>query len=196
LVVFALLAALARGSVAHAAEACTFAYADDFSGDAVVTDSYSHSDISGQFCTMCFSPWLMFVTDSTGNRGLGMYGPTQGWGPVLVGTVAYQFPQGGAAGEMTGRIELDLLSCPSLAAGWGFGHAIVKVSYDSAPAVVYVLVTQAGHYAFDVNAPAGTAKVNLVVEGALVRLDNLAVCLDAATPTIGSTWGAIKATYR
>jgi hypothetical protein len=175
-------------------DACAFAYADDYSGDAVVVDSYAHSAIVSQFCFMCLGGWLMFVTDSTGNRGLGFYSQTQGYGgqPAFL---SYQFPRDGVAGGMVGRVEFDLLSCPTLTGSGAFAWADVQIGYDGVQ-TTYEHVTQAGHYVYDLNPPPGVAKVYMRITASVIRLDNLLVCLDASTPTKESSWGALKTLYR
>jgi hypothetical protein len=191
------LAMLGSGlSAAGAAPAggCAHTYADDFSTNAVATDSYSHSMIQAQFCTTCSAGWLMFVTDSTGNRGLGLYSGMAFY-PGYPAHLAYRFPPEGGAGGMTGTLEFDALPAPSLAAGWGFGPAQAVIAYDDVRAVT-VDPLQVGHYTFDLVPPPTVDKVYLFFVGSMNRLDNLAVCLDTPTPTGVATWGRLKSIYR
>ena len=191
------LAMLGSGSsVAGAAPAggCAYTYTDDFSTDAVATDSYSHSMIQAQFCMSCSAGWLMFVTDSTGNRGLGLYSGRVFY-PTYPAYLAYRFPLDGGAGGMTGTLEFDALPAPGPAAGWGFGTAQAVIAYDGVWAAA-VDPLQVGHYTFDLAPPPTVDKVYLFVRASMNRLDNLAVCLDAPTPTRATTWGRLKSIYR
>jgi hypothetical protein len=194
--IFALAMVSSWPPVARAApgDGCAYTYADDFSTNAVEVDSYSHSMIKDHFCTECSAGWLMFVTDSTGNRGLGLYAGMALY-PTWPAYVAYQFPPDGVAGGMTGTLEFDALPAPSLAAGWGFGWAQVVIKYDDVRAVT-IDPLQAGHYTFDLAPPPTVAKVYLFVLGNMNRLDNLSVCLNAATPSSATTWGKLKSLYR
>lgn len=174
-------------------DACAYTYADDYSGDAVVLDSYAHSYIASSYCYNCFNGYLMFDADSTGDRALGFYPQGQGYGG-LAAHLTYLFPRDGSAGGMVGRLEFDLLPCRS-GGGGIFNWADVKVGYD-AVGVASEHVTQAGHYVYDLNLPSEAGKVYLTMYGYLARLDNLVVCLDAPTPTRGSSWGGLKVVYR
>jgi len=191
------LAMLGSGSPvarASSADSCGYAYADDFSTNAVAGDSYSHSMIQDHFCTGCSAGWLMFVTDSTGNRGLGLYAGMVFY-PGTPAYVAYRFPPDGVAGGMTGTLEFDALPAPSLAAGWGFGAAQAVIKYDDVRAVT-VDPLQIGHYTFDLAPPPTVNKVYLFVLGNMNRLDNLSVCLNATTSSSATTWGKLKSLYR
>ena len=194
--IFALVALAATASAAHARPggSCGYVYADDFSTSAVEGDSYSHSMIQDHFCTECSAGWLMFVTDSTGNRGLGLYAGTAFF-PGTPAFVAYRFPPDGVAGGMIGTLEFDALPAPSLAAGWGFGAAQAIIKYDDVRAVT-VDPVQAGHYTFDLAPPPTVDKVYLLVVGNMNCLDNLSVCLNATTPARSATWGRVKSLYR
>ena len=141
---FALVALASVASIAQArpGDGCGYAYADDFTGNKVEVDSYAHSFVYSQFCLNCLPGWLMFVTDSAGNRGLGFY-PGQAYGS-LPASVAYQFPHDGIVGGMTGALEFDALPTASIAAGWGFGSADVRIKYDDTLAAT-ARITQSGH---------------------------------------------------
>jgi hypothetical protein len=136
----------------------------------------------------------MFVTDSTGDRGLGLYAGTVFY-PGTPAFLSYRFPPDGVAGGMTGTLEFDALPAPSLAGGWGFGGAQAVIKYDDVRAVT-VDPLQAGHYTFDLAPPPTVNKVYLFVLGNMNRLDNLSVCLNATTPTRATSWGRIKTIYR
>lgn len=190
------LAMLGSGpSVASAASAdeCAYSYADDFSTNAAESDSYSHTQIEGSLCFACGGGWLMFATDSTGNRGLGFY---PGW---MYGSrnayVTYRFPQDGIAGGMTGSLAFDALSAVSSAGSGGFAWAHVIVYYDDAWAAT-ANIAQPDHYTFELAPPLTASKVYFYITGQLFRLDNLSVCLNAPTPTRTTTWGRIKSAYR
>lgn len=181
------------GGRAAPSDNCGFAYADDFATNNVEADSYAHSSIYSQFCLNCLTGWLMFVTDSTGNRGLGFY-PGQSYGSMRA-FVAYGFPQDGGAGGMVGTLELDALPTVGAAGGWGFAWADVSIKYDDVLAST-VRINQAGHYSLDLASPPTTAKVYLYVTGEVFRLDNLSVCFDVPTPTRATSWGQIRSMYR
>jgi hypothetical protein len=136
----------------------------------------------------------MFVTDSTGNRGLGLYAG-QVFYPPQSAFVAYQFPSNGVAGGMIGTVEFDAQPVPTAAGGSVFGYAQMIIKYDDVRAVT-VDPMQAGHYTFDLAPPPTVDKVYLSVLGNMIRLDNLSVCLDAAVPTSATTWGKLKSLYR
>jgi hypothetical protein len=175
-------------------DGCAYTYADDYSTNTVATDSYSHSMIQAQFCTTCSAGWLMFVTDSTGNRGLGLYAGMAFY-PVYPAYLAYRFPPDGVAGGMTGTLEFDAQPVPSLAAGSVFGPAQAVIAYDGVWAAS-VDPLQVGHYTFDLAPPPTVDKVYLFVRASMNRLDNLAVCLAPPTPTRATTWGRLKSIYR
>ena len=178
---------------ASSADSCGYAYGDDFSANAVESDSYSHTTIEGSFCLACLNGWLMFATDSTGNRGLGFY-PGQMYGSRNA-YVTYRFPQDGIAGGMTGSLAFDALSYAGLAGSGGFAWADVIVSYDDVYAAT-AHISQPGHYTFELAPPLTASKVYFYITGQLFRLDNLSVCLDAAVPTLTTSWGRIKSIYR
>lgn len=178
---------------ATAADVCAYTYADDFSTNAVDVDSESHSPIEGSFCFTCWNGWLMFATDSTGNRGLGFYpGQMEGSRNPYV---AYRFPHDGVAGGMTGSLAFDALNCVSLSGGGGFAWADVVVYYDEVYAAT-AHITQPGHYTFELAPPLTVSKVYFYITGQIFRLDNLSVCLDAAVPTCPTSWGKLKSLYR
>ncbi len=178
---------------ATAADSCGYAYADDFTTNAVEVDSYSHTKIEESFCFTCGSGWLMFATDSTGNRGLGFYPG------LLYGSqnayVTYRFPQDGIAGGMVGSLAFDALCYVGLTGDGGFAWADVVVLYDDVYAAT-AHISEPGHYRFELAPPLTASKVYLHITGQLFRLDNLSVCLDVSTPTRTTTWGRLKAFYR
>ena len=189
------LALLGGFEVARAAPAdgCAYTYTDDFSTNAVVADSYSHPRIEEQVCFMCLVGWLMFATDSTGNRGLGFY-PGQAYGSRSA-SVTYRFPLDGAAGGMAGGLTFDALPYVGLDGSGGFGWADVAILYDDVYAAT-AHISQPGRYTFDLVPPLTSSKVYFYITGQLFRLDNLSVCLDAAVPTRTRSWGLIKSIYR
>jgi len=73
------MAAPAGGAVVDETPGCT--YADDFSTNAVERDSYAHSAIEADYCLDCWNGWLLFIADSTGNRGLCFY-PEHSYGAL------------------------------------------------------------------------------------------------------------------
>jgi hypothetical protein len=191
-VIAALGLGASRGSAAPATE-CTYAYADDFATDQVANDSYAHSPIVASFCYSCWIGWLLCVADSTGDRGLEFY-QGQAYGSQRP-FVSYRFPPEGGAGGLSGTLEFDVLPTLSHPAGLGYGIADVIVTYDGASATT-ARISQAGHYVFEVAPPPTVTWVGLYITGGLFRLDNLSVCIGAATPARGTTWGQLKSAYR
>jgi len=193
--IFTLVMLVAAASVAHASpgDDCGYVYADDFSGDKFEIDSFSHSYLADHLCFECLGGWLMFATDSTGNRGLGFY-PGSSYGSLRP-VAAYRFPLDGPAGGMAGTLEFDVLPYVAAAGIGGFGWAEVYIYYDDVR-VVTAHISQSGHYSFEVAPPPTTAKVGLAITGEMFRLDNLSVCLDVSTPTRATSWGRIKSLYR
>ena len=176
-----------------APDSCGYAYADDFSANAVESDSYAHTTIEGSLCFTCWDGWLMFATDSTGNRGLGFYpGQMEGSRNPYV---AYRFPHDGIAGGMTGSLAFDALDFVGLSGGGGFAWAYVIVYYDDVYAAT-AHISQPGHYRFELAPPLTASKLYFYITGQWFRLDNLSVCLDAAVPTCPTSWGKLKSLYR
>jgi hypothetical protein len=174
---------------------CAYAYADSFTDNRVETDSYMHAFITSQPCAWCLGGWLMYVSDSTGNRGLGFYPgfETHGTSPA---EVDYRLPLDRPIGGMVGTVEFDALPNRYLNGSWGFGWAYVVIGYEPFPPTTSVSIRQPGHYVFDIPVSPGPDKVTLEVMGTMIRLDNLSVCLDVVTPTRATTWGRVKSIYR
>ena len=169
---------------------CAYAYADSFTDNRVETDSYMYSLILNQFPTYIGPPWLMFVTDSTGDRGLGFYS-----GERDMAFVYYYLPRVGSAEGTAGSLQLDALPTVTLGGGWGFGSAYVYIRNDDGLATT-TRIYQPGHCQFALAPSPTTSKIIVGIFGGVFRLDNLSVCLDAATPTRVTTWGRVKSIYR
>ena len=166
----------------------TYGYADDFSTDIAMTDSYLHSPLVLVPPDITLEGVLMY---GSGNMGRSLYF----YDGFLVDAYAflyYRFPLDGCLTEIDGGVvAFDV---------WDHTHPggglRLVVSFEGAAGGFTESVTIYGHYEFllSPSQPCDAVLVNL--EGGGMMIDNLSILLYGSTPVSAGTWSTIKALFR
>ena len=172
-----------------AAQEADYIYADDFSTDKAIVDSYAHSE----FLESLPDPWpgpgfLIYEYAGHPNRALAFY---RGLWNDSDARVYYCFPLDVGRGLVTaGVLALDIAYSEEL--------SLVRlwVSYDGSSWPLVDVFHEQGHYEFDLTPPTPCESIFVLLQAHLVQLDNLQVQLDFVTPVEQSTWSMIKELFR
>ena len=162
---------------------CTYTYVQTFQDTSSVSDSYRHSPV-------CLTEPEVHLDGVLVWTGSGRLTFSTGFDPGFDAFMFFRFPlnQSQPAGVREGQLDLDVaVGCR--------GYLQVQVLMDGAVVVdqtvnttrLVTIMLPPG------TTPGGHVEVRLI--GDAVCLRSMRVCLDAAVPTRGLTWGQVKTKY-
>lgn len=184
----ALLSAAVPSPSLQTCAAESYAYFDDFSSDAAMSDSYLHSPLVLEPPEITLDGVLMYGPGIAG-RSLYFY---DGFWVDAWALLYYRFPlDDSVTGISDGAVSFDV---------WGHTHPggalRLAVSFEGADGGFAESITEYGHHEYSLSPSEPCEAVLVDFEGGYMMIDNLAVVLHGSTAVSAGTWSAIKALFR